>query len=223
MLLAPSPRKASVRPGRAPWASRTVCRSARIWQGWKRVGQRVDHRHRAGRGQLGSMRSWPKVRHTIAATCRASTRAVSADRSRRGRAWVAWASMISGWPPSSAMPTANETRVRSGRLVEQDRDRARPGQRPVAEPVGLHGVGQVQHLGLLGRGQVVVAQEVARPPPGVVRARPSAGVAVAAPAAARGARPPGQDAGQRGEERLRPGSAGGSAAGRAGSRPAGRR
>ena len=36
MLLDPSPRKASVRPASRPCASLTVCRSARIWQGWNR-------------------------------------------------------------------------------------------------------------------------------------------------------------------------------------------
>src|SRR5581483_9672430 len=47
-----------------------------------------------------------------------------------------------------------------GLLVEQDRDRARPFQRPEPEPVDLHPVGQVEHLELLSRGQVVVATEM---------------------------------------------------------------
>ena len=47
------------------------------------------------------------------------------------------------------------------RLVEQHRDAARTGKWADLERVGLEGVGQVQHGGLLGRGQVVVGQEVA--------------------------------------------------------------
>jgi hypothetical protein len=46
-------------------------------------------------------------------------------------------------------------------LVEEDRDRARAGQRGEPEPVRLHLGGQVQNVVLLLRGQVVVAEEVA--------------------------------------------------------------
>ena len=46
------------------------------------------------------------------------------------------------------------------RLVEQHGDRPRAGQRLVPEPVLLHLIGQVEDRGLLGGGQVVVAQEV---------------------------------------------------------------
>src|SRR5690606_27992814 len=46
------------------------------------------------------------------------------------------------------------------RLVEDDRDRSRPGERPVGVPLGLHAGGEVEHRRLLGRVQVVVAQEV---------------------------------------------------------------
>ena len=44
------------------------------------------------------------------------------------------------------MPTLNETRVRVEGLSKMHRDGLRPGQRLVAEPVGLHRVGQVEHL-----------------------------------------------------------------------------
>ncbi len=64
---------------------------------------------------MASTRSWPNVRHTIAATCRPSTRVASSTVSPRPKC-VTWASMTSGWPPSSAMPTANDTRVRSDGL-----------------------------------------------------------------------------------------------------------
>ena len=60
---------------------------------------------------MASIRSWPTVRQTMAATWRSSTRAVSSMDSPRP-IWELPASMISGRPPSSAMPTAKETRVR---------------------------------------------------------------------------------------------------------------
>ena len=60
---------------------------------------------------ISSMRSWPKVRQTIAATWRVSTRAVSAIGSPRPSCDVP-ASITRADPPSSAMPTLNETRVR---------------------------------------------------------------------------------------------------------------
>ncbi len=60
---------------------------------------------------IASIRCWAKVRQTIAATCRSSTRAVSSIGSPRP-SWLVWASTTSGLPPSSATPTANEIRVR---------------------------------------------------------------------------------------------------------------
>ena len=74
------------------------------------VGQRVDHRHAGVRGHLARS-VWAKVRQTMAAACRPSTRAVSATDSR----WPIPASRpstIIGNPPSSAMPAANEVWVR---------------------------------------------------------------------------------------------------------------
>ncbi len=110
MLLAPSPKNVSVSPASRPRASRIVCRSASTWQGWKRsvsaliTGMSTFH-------AISSSRSWPNVRHTIAATWRPSTRAVSATGSPRD-SWDEPASMTSGMPPSSAMPTQKEILVR---------------------------------------------------------------------------------------------------------------
>ena len=58
------------------------------------------------------------------------------------------------------MPASNETRVRSDGLSKSTATERGPGQRLVPVPVGLHRGGQVEHRGLLGRGEVVVAQEV---------------------------------------------------------------
>ena len=76
MLLEPSPRKARVSPASLPWTARTVCRSASTWHGWKRSVSALM----TGTGltdAISSIRSWPKVRHTMAATCRPSTRVAS--------------------------------------------------------------------------------------------------------------------------------------------------
>ena len=110
MLLAPSPRKVRVSPARRPWASRTVCRSARTWQGWKAsVSPLITGTVLAE--AISATRSWPNVRHTIAATWRLSTRAVSAIGSPRPSCDDC-ASTSSGCPPSSAIPTENEILVR---------------------------------------------------------------------------------------------------------------
>jgi hypothetical protein len=61
---------------------------------------------------ISSMRSWPKVRHTIAATCRSRTRVVSAIDSRSPTPASRPSTRI-GWPPSSAMPTEKDSWVRS--------------------------------------------------------------------------------------------------------------
>ena len=73
---------------------------------------------------------------------------------------VVCVSMTSGRPPSSAMPTVNETRVRSDGLSNRTATARGPssGRRPNRSC--LHRRGEREDLGLLGRGQVVVAQEV---------------------------------------------------------------
>ena len=59
------------------------------------------------------------------------------------------------------MPTAKDTRVRGRRLVEDDGDGAAgPASGWAANGSALSAIGQVEDLGLLGGGQVVVAQEV---------------------------------------------------------------
>ena len=59
------------------------------------------------------------------------------------------------------MPAANDAWVRRVGLSKIDRDRARPGERLARRTAPALSVGgQVEHLGLLGRGEVVVAQEV---------------------------------------------------------------
>ena len=59
--------------------------------------------------------------------------------------------------------TDRERQLRAqGLLVEDQGDGLRPGQRAVPVPVGLHRVGEIEHLEQLVRGEVVVAQEVPR-------------------------------------------------------------
>ena len=110
----PSPRKVSVSPASRPAAIWIVSRSARIWHGWNwsvsalMTGTRLT-------AAICSIWSCPKVRHTIAATWLASTLVMSSTDSPRP-ACVPCASITSGYPPSSAMPTANDTLVRSDGL-----------------------------------------------------------------------------------------------------------
>ena len=75
------------------------------------VGQRVDHRNARAGGQLGE----PVVAERSASRSRRRSGTAPGRRRRASRPrpkWVVWASMMSGLPPSSAMPASNETRVR---------------------------------------------------------------------------------------------------------------
>ena len=72
----------------------TVCRSARIWHGWYSSVSALTTGTRLT-DAMASIRSWPKVRQTIAATCRSSTRVVSSIGSPRP-SWLLPASMTSG-------------------------------------------------------------------------------------------------------------------------------
>src|SRR5699024_5074884 len=90
------------------WAM--VCRSARIWQGWNSSVSALTTGTVAA-AAISSMRSWPKVRQTIAETIRVSTCVVSVIDSPRP-SWLDPASITSGLPPSSATPVAKDTRVR---------------------------------------------------------------------------------------------------------------
>src|SRR5699024_1030863 len=87
-----------------------VCRSARIWQGWNSSVSALTTGTVAV-AAISSMRSWPKVRQTIAETIRVSTCVVSVIDSPRP-SWLDPASITSGLPPSSATPVAKDTRVR---------------------------------------------------------------------------------------------------------------
>ncbi len=114
MLFAPSPTYASVWPASAPVPPRSwaiVRRSARIWHGWKSSVSALTTGTRLI-AAISSIRSWPNVRHTIADACRSRTRVTSATDSRTPT-WASRPSTTTGKPPSSAMPVANESCVRS--------------------------------------------------------------------------------------------------------------
>ena len=106
----PSPKNASVSPARSPLCSRMVSRSASSWQGWKSSLSALTTGTVVPRA-ISSRPACAYVRHTIAATWRSSTRAVSLGVSLPP-SWLFAVEMISGEPPRSAMPTANDTRVR---------------------------------------------------------------------------------------------------------------
>src|SRR6266545_3313926 len=97
----------AVRPNR----SCTVCRSASSWHGWNPSVSAFT---------TGTVAAWARstsrwssnVRITMASTYRESTWAASDIDSPRPK-WVLRASITSGWPPSWAIPTSNDTRVRS--------------------------------------------------------------------------------------------------------------
>ena len=159
MLQAPSPTKATVRPASSPLCSRTVSRSARSWQGWKSSvsalttgTRRTRPSPRAGPGRRCARRSTD--------ACRPSTRAMSATdsrrRCRRGRRRRA-----SGSRRARRCRPRTTTWVRSVGLSKIIATVCGPAQRLRVVRRGLELGGQVEHLGLLGRGQVVVAQEVA--------------------------------------------------------------
>ncbi len=59
------------------------------------------------------------------------------------------------------MPNSKENRVRVEFLSKMTATPRGPSKGPTAERVLLQFGGQLEHLGLFGRGQVVVAQEVA--------------------------------------------------------------
>ncbi len=65
--------------------------------------------------------------------------------------WLVDASSTSGLPPSSAMPTANDTRVRVEALSKITATVCGPSQRALGVRVLLERVGEVEDLGLLGR------------------------------------------------------------------------
>src|SRR5699024_9058681 len=87
-----------------------VSRSARIWQVWKSS----DRALMTGTDEYSAISTspaWDKVRQTLAETIRDITSAVSAMDSLCPSC-ASPGLMISGCPPSAAMPAANDTRVR---------------------------------------------------------------------------------------------------------------
>ena len=126
-------RSASARPaGRA--ARRIVCRSASTWQGWN---SSVSALITGTLDMLASalIRRCAKVRIATASTYRDSTREVSSMVSSRP-SWDVRPSTMTGWPPSWAMPTSNDSRVRVeffSKMTATDL----PCQRAVSGAVGL--------------------------------------------------------------------------------------
>ena len=124
------------------------------------VGQGVDDGDGRARGHLleaglarRCARRWPRPGARARARCRT---AVSLPPS-----WLLAVQMMSGLPPRSAMPTAKETRVRVEDLSKMTATVCGPASGFGTEAVALQLDGQVEDLGLLGRGEVVVAEEVA--------------------------------------------------------------
>src|SRR6478735_4152083 len=110
MLQAPSPTKATRIPANLPLCSRTVCRSARSWQGWNSSVSALSTGTPAYAAMVTTS-PWWAVRHTTAAAWRPRIRATSSTPSRDPIA-ARPPSTVIGLPPSSAMPAANDTWVR---------------------------------------------------------------------------------------------------------------
>ena len=159
MLLAPSPRNVTVSPASVPLCSRIVSRSASSWHGWKSSLSALIDRHRGARRHLLE----PRLR-------------VGAPDDRRdlplehargvGRALLAAELAVRGRDDQRAAAEIGDAdreadaRARR-RLVEDHRDGLRAGERRAPPAVGLDLLGEVEDRGLLGLGQVVVAEEVA--------------------------------------------------------------
>ena len=155
----PSPKNASVSPARSPLCSRIVSRSASSWHGWKSslsaltTGTRVPARHlleprlRVGapddRGDL-----------TLEHARRVGGRLLAAELAVRGRDDERRSAEIGD------ADRERHARARRG-LVEDDGDGLRTGERLELPAVLLELDREVDDLGLLGGGQVVVAQQVA--------------------------------------------------------------
>ena len=110
MLFAPTPTKVRVSPASRPLRSRIVCRSEITWHGWNSsVSALITGTDETLASAL--IRRWAKVRIATASTYRESTREVSSMVSSRP-SWEVRPSTITGCPPSCAMPTSNDRRVR---------------------------------------------------------------------------------------------------------------
>ena len=99
-----------VRPVIGPCRSSKVIMSAMIWQGWRRVGQAVDHRHGGVLGQLDHVLVVVGADHDRVDIARQHL-APCPRWARRGRLHVAVVERDAS-PPSWRMATSNETRVR---------------------------------------------------------------------------------------------------------------
>ena len=103
--------------------------------------------------------------------------------------WLDWASMTERVAAELGHADAERDPGAGRGLVEDDGHGPRPVERPARVAVLLHGSGQVEHGELLGRAQVVVAQEVSQ------HGQPSVGVGASAGAAgATASRMPGRAA-----------------------------
>ena len=147
-----------MRPARSPLCSRTVSQSARIWHGWKSSVRALITGTPACGGHLleiGLVERAPGDgrRHPAEHAGGVGHGLATADLGGAGVEDQRHAAEV-GDADRERDPRAG------GRLVEQDGHRLRPLERPAPVRVGLHLGGERQHLGLLVRGEVVVAQEV---------------------------------------------------------------
>nr|BFE69722.1 hypothetical protein GCM10020092_030230 [Actinoplanes digitatis] len=117
--------------------------------GVEAVGQRVDHRHPHVRGELGQP--------LVAGGTEDDGGHVPGDDPARVQQRLAAAEVgglgVHDDRVAAQLGDAGLERQPGAQadLVEEDRHRPRPVERPVREPVGLHRRGEVEHLGLLGR------------------------------------------------------------------------
>src|ERR1700686_904303 len=95
---------------RSPLTSSSVTRSASTWQGWER-SVRPLMTGLAENDASSSRSAWVRRRATTPSTYRSSTRAASATVSRTP-SWTSCSDSVVEVPPSLAMPTSKETRVR---------------------------------------------------------------------------------------------------------------
>ncbi len=164
MLFAPSPSRRGQARRAGPSASghrsarRRSARSARIWHGWNSSVSALTTGTPAC-AAISSIRSWSKVRQTIAATCRSSTRAVSGDR-LAGRRSAPGCRRRAGGSPRARRCRRRRRPASAGSACRRGRRRPRALEGLPAERVGLDGEGQLEDLALLGRGEVVVPEEV---------------------------------------------------------------
>ncbi len=109
ILEKPSPTKANFLPSQVPSFSRTVRRSARIWQGCSSSVKALIVGTFENRAK-STTSCWAKVRMITPCTIRPSTLAVSLMGSPLPNC-ISFPERNIGNPPSSRTPTSNETRV----------------------------------------------------------------------------------------------------------------